>query len=78
MSCLFQFKEESKHKSPENGDKNNDYCHLMLSEEGNKILKYNKDKKYLKTLFVIYADTEFLHEKIASCVISQKNLPQQK
>ena len=38
----------------------------MLHED-NKILKYNYGEKSLKTPFIIYADLEYLLEKMYSC-----------
>ena len=37
---------------------------MILSEEDDKILKYNQDKKIFKNPFIIYADTELLLEEI--------------
>ena len=51
---------EQKLESHENVCKNYDYFLIEMPEKG-KILKY---KKSLKVVFVIYADTEFLFEKI--------------
>ena len=33
-----------------------DYWHMLMSEEENNILRYNRDKKYLKTSFMIYVE----------------------
>ena len=41
-----------------------------MPHEDNKILKYNDEEKSMKALFLIYADWEFLLEKMHSC---QKN-----
>ena len=40
-----------------------DYCYTEMSDEGNKILKYNYGKKSLKAPFMIYAVFECLLEK---------------
>ena len=40
-----------------------DYCYTEMSDEGNKILKYNYGKKSLKAPFMIYAGFECLLEK---------------
>lgn len=63
MTCLFLFRTESKLKSLENIWKDNHYYHMIMPEEDNNILKYNKDKKSLKTPFVIHAYKELLLEK---------------
>ena len=36
---------------------------MIIPVEDNKILKYNQDKKSLKTPFFIHAATEFMFEK---------------
>ena len=38
-----------------------------MPEECNKILKYNHGEKYVKVLFIIYADLESLLEKVNTC-----------
>ena len=38
-----------------------------MPNEDKKILKYNQGKKSLKAPFMIYADLEYLLEKIHSC-----------
>ena len=38
---------------------NHDYCYVEMSEEDNKILKYNQGEKSMKLLFIIYADLVF-------------------
>ena len=38
-----------------------------MPDEGNKILKYNYGEKSLKAPFMIYADLEFLLEKMHAC-----------
>ena len=40
INCLYSFRTESKFKQ-----KHQDYCQVIFSEEENKILKYNQDKK---------------------------------
>ena len=37
-----------------------------MPNEDNKILKYNRGENFVKVLFVIYADLEFLLEKIGT------------
>ena len=38
-----------------------------MSEEDNKILKYNHSEKSMRATFVIYADLECLLEKMSTC-----------
>ena len=46
---------------------NHDYYHVEIPEEDNKILKYKHGKKSMENLFAIYADLEFLLEKMSFC-----------
>ena len=46
---------------------NHDYCYVEMPEKDNKILKYNQGEKSMKVPFIIYADLEFLLEKINTC-----------
>ena len=48
---------------------------MIIPVEDNKILKYNQDKKSLKTPFVIYADKESLVGKIHACDNSPEESP---
>ena len=43
---------------------NHNYCSVEISEEDNKILKYNQGEKSMKVPFIIYADLESLLEKM--------------
>ena len=38
-----------------------------MPEKDNKILKYNYGEKSIKASFIIYADLEFLLEKMSTC-----------
>ena len=67
MNCLHSFRTNCKLKSHQNVYKNNDYCNIKMPEGWKKILKFTQNHKSLKIPFVIYADTEFLLEKIYTC-----------
>ena len=56
----------------------NDYCHIKMPNEDNKILKYNHGEKSMKVPFIIYADLECLLEKWIHDKIILKNLTQKK
>ena len=47
--------------------KNNDYCNVEMPKENNKILKCNHRQKYMKVIFIIYAELESLLGKISIC-----------
>ena len=68
--CLNCFKldtTEKKLKKHKKVSKNHDYCYVEMSEEDNKMLKYNHGEKYMKVLFIIHADLESLLEKMSTC-----------
>ena len=44
-----------------------DFCHLKVSDEDNKVLKYVSGEESLKVSFIIYADLECLLKKINTC-----------
>lgn len=52
-----------------------------MSQKDNNILKYNHEEKLMKVPFVIYADTEYLREKLLEkvdiCYNNPKNDQQQ-
>ena len=45
----------------------NDYCHVKMTKEDNKILKYNRGEESLKAPFIIIADLECILPKTSSC-----------
>ena len=54
-------------KKHKNICENHDYCYVEMTKENNKILKYNHGEKSMKVPFIIYADLEFLLEKMNTC-----------
>ena len=54
---------ENKLKKYKKVCENHDYCYVEMSEEYNKILKYNVGEKSMKSPFIVYADLECLLEK---------------
>ena len=63
LISLYSFKTENKLKSHKNVSKNHNYHKVKISEARNEILNFNQEQKYMKILFVIYANTEPLLEK---------------
>ena len=64
---------ENKLKKHKNVCENHDYCYVEMSKKDNKILKYNHGVKYMKVIFIIYADVESLPEKKTLVIIILKN-----
>ena len=67
LNCFHSFGTKYKHKKHKNVYKNHDYCYVEMPKEDNKILKYNHGEKSMKVPFIIYADLEFLLEKMNTC-----------
>ena len=64
---LFSFKQHRKNKKHERLCNDHDYRYVEMSNEYNKILKYNHGEKSLNAPAIIYADLECLLEKMHSC-----------
>ena len=39
---------------------NHEYCNVEMSNEDNKVIKYNQGEKSIKSTFIIYANLECL------------------
>ena len=71
LNCFHSCSTKNKLKTHERVCNDHDYCYVEMPNEDNKILKYNHGEKSLKVSFMIYADLEYLLEKMHSC---QNNL----
>ena len=67
LNCLTSFRTDNALKKHERLCENNDCCSVEMPTKLNKILKYNRVEKSLKTPFVIYVDLECLLLKQQSC-----------
>ena len=67
LNCFHSYIIKGKLKKHEKVCNDHDYCYVEMSDEENKILKYNHGEKSLKAPFMIYADLECLLEKMHSC-----------
>ena len=65
LNCFHSYRTKNKLKKHERVRNDQDYCYVEMSNEDNKILKYNHGQKSLKARFMIYADLECLLEKNA-------------
>ena len=63
VGCLYSFRTENKLETRENVYKNHAFCHVEMSKEFDKTLRYNHGQKSLQIPFVIHADTESLLEE---------------
>ena len=59
--------EQKKIKSHKNICENKSFCNVIMPSEGTEILQYNLSQKSDKAAFFIYADLEYVIEKIDEC-----------
>ena len=78
LNCFNSYSRRNKLKKHGSVCNDHDYCHVEMPNEDNKILKYNHGEKLLKTLFMIYADSDCLLEKCICLKIIMKNFIQRK
>ena len=67
LNCFHSFGTQNKLKKHMKVCENHDYCYMEMPREDNKILKYNHGEKFVKVPFIIYADLEYLIEKMSTC-----------
>ena len=67
LNCFHSYRTKNKLEEHKKICENHDYCHVEMSNEDNKIIKYNQGEKSIKLPFIIYADLECLLEKISTC-----------
>ena len=60
LNCFQSYTTKNKLKKHKNVCENHDYCYVEMPEEYNKILKYDKGEKSMKSPFIVYADLEYL------------------
>ena len=67
LNCFQSYTTENKLKKHEKVCEKHDFCYSKMPEKDNKILKYNQGEKSMNVPFIIYADLEFLLEKMNTC-----------
>ena len=67
LNCFHSYRTENKLKKHEKVCNNHDYCYVEMSNEDNKILKYNHGEKSMTHPFINYADLECLLKKMDTC-----------
>ena len=72
LNCLYSFGTENKCKSRKKVCENKDFFNVTMASEDITILEFNQYQKSDKAPFAIYADLEYLIEKIDLC----KNNPE--
>ena len=73
VNCLHSFRTKIKLESHKRLYVNKDFCNVVMSSEGTKILEFNQYKKSDKVPFIIYADIESIIQKIDGCKNNLKN-----
>ena len=71
LNCFRLYRTNNVLRKHERLCSKNDYCHVKMPKEDNKILKYNHGEKPLKAPFISIADLECILPKTSSC---QNNL----
>ena len=66
LNSFHAYRTENKFEKHKKICVNHDYCHEEMSNEVNKIIKYNQGEKSIRSPFIIYADLECLLEKIST------------
>ena len=56
INCLHCLRTKNRLEKHYNVCKNHEYCYVEMSEEYDKILKYNHGEKSMKVPFIIYTD----------------------
>ena len=67
LNCFHSYRTNNVLKKHERLCNKNEYCHVKMPKEDNKILKYNHGEKSLKALFIIIADLECILPKTSPC-----------
>ena len=67
LNCFNSYSTNEKLNKHRNACENHDYCYVEMPEKNNKILKYSYGEKSIKAPFIIYADLEYLLEKVSIC-----------
>ena len=67
LNCFYTYTTRNRLKEHEKVCENHDSCCVEMSNEDNKILKYNHGEKSMKSSLIIYADLECLLEEMNNC-----------
>ena len=67
LNCFCAYSTRNRLEEHKKICENHNYCNVEMSNENNKIIKYNQGEKSIKLPFIIYADLECLLEKMSTC-----------
>ena len=74
MNWLHSFKTKIKLESHKRVCENKDFCNVVMSSEGTKILQFSQYKKSDKVPFIIYADLGSIIQRMDGCKNNPENL----
>ena len=67
LNCFRSYRTRNKFEVHKKICENHDYCNVEMPTKDSNIIKYNQGKKSIKLPFVVYADLEYLLEKMSTC-----------
>ena len=77
LNCFHSYRSINKLKKHERICNNHNYCRIDMPKQNEKI-KYFPGEKSLKAPFIVYADLEYLLEKVQCCQNNPKNFHTEK
>ena len=66
LNCFHSYIIKNKLEAHKKICENHDYCRVEMPTKDNNVIKYNHGEKSIKLPFVVYADLEFLLEKMST------------
>ena len=67
LNCFHLHRTKNKLEAHKKICENRDYCHVEMPTKDNNTIKYNQGEKSIKLPFAVYADLEYLLEKMSTC-----------
>ena len=67
LNCFHSYNAKYKLEEHKKICENHDYCHVEMPTKDNTIVKYNQGEKSIELPFLVYADLEYLLEKMSTC-----------
>ena len=75
LNCFHSYKTKNKLDAHKKVCENHEYCHIEMPNKDNNKIRYNQGEKSIKLPFIIYADFEYLLEKIGTCYNNPEESP---
>ena len=74
LNCFRSYRTRNKVEAHKKICENHTYCNVEMPVKDNNTIKYNQGEKSIKLPFVVYANLEFLLEKMSTCQNNPKEL----